>query len=223
MNRARAQFSTTAESFAVPGVAGHRCDAATADAINKGLVALARVAYAAQGMAAFDQTRKAAAIHEAGHVVVAIALGQTVERVKVWRSFALGAWRWEGHTLYRNEEWRVDETTSALDDAHFAMNTFAGVASEMLFAGDDYKLGSSLDEIVTFNGVARNVAIKSGTDQDLITTQLQRTVIRRLKDNEFIVRAIAKKLMLHKVLRGKQLAPFLKQIKIEPLDDISEL
>ncbi|WP_363348280.1 hypothetical protein [Methylocystis echinoides] len=210
--------------FAAPGL--HLHDEATANAISRGVHDLARMAFETQGMAAFDQTRKAAAIHEAGHAVVARTLGEPVQKVQVWRVHACGAWRWEGFTTYDSaQEWRTDETTSALADAHMAMIFFAGVASEMLFAGDDYKLGSSLDEVVIFNGLAGNVARKSGLiEQELsFTAKLQHVVFRTLKDNEPVVRAIAQKLTLHKVLRRRQLTPLLQPVATNPLKDITEL
>ncbi len=53
--------------------------------------------------------------------------------------------------------------------------------------------------------------------------KLQRAVLRILKDNEIAVRAIAKRLMLHKTLRRRQLEPLLQAVGVKSFNDLSEL
>jgi hypothetical protein len=101
------------------------------------------------GQRAFEMPKRAAAIHEAGHVVVNTVLG-----IKMTRSFIEelqhnGQPIWIGYT---DGDLRLSGTPgnpASLDVALMkARATYAGIAAENLFAGDDHRHGSSLDEVL---------------------------------------------------------------------------
>ena len=61
-------------------------------------IALAQRAHELQGHAAFDSSKRAATLHEAGHAVVYTHEGWPVERLKVWRTRDVGKSYWLGWT-----------------------------------------------------------------------------------------------------------------------------
>ena len=60
---------------------------------------IAKAAIAQQGMRAFENTKRATAYHEAGHVVIAILAGRTVSRVWIKRKRVGDAKFWIGRTF----------------------------------------------------------------------------------------------------------------------------
>lgn len=105
----------------------------------------ARRVFNEYGPAAFDCSKISAAIHEAGHVVAHVALGGRVRRTRIKRH-APDAWI--GYTEYRGGLWNISpRNETACQWLQMSRDLYAGVAAEMLF-DDDFRHGSSLDEVV---------------------------------------------------------------------------
>ncbi len=108
-------------------------------------------AFKAQGLAAFECSKRAAAIHEAGHAVVETALGEVVTVCRIERKDVIerGSVKevWLGYTrLERTEEILFDSSSPADMIIIQAVRKHAGLAAETAF-DPDARLGSSLDEL----------------------------------------------------------------------------
>jgi hypothetical protein len=129
---------------------------------------LAKAAYAAQGMAAFENTRRATAIHEAGHVVIAIMSGRTVERVWIKRKRVGGGKAWIGRTL-DGFSYATEPDSPVEADVAAARGLIAGVLAEWLFDRDDFRRGSSLNEVISFQVIVDSISNKTGEALEIIT------------------------------------------------------
>jgi len=170
---------------------------------------LARAAFKAQGARAFESSLRAAALHEAGHAVVHAALGQTVTRLRVRRRSG----HWCGLTT-AGDPWRCGPATTAAEDSDHAIIVLAGVLSEMMFDDDDFRLGSSLDEIALFNALCSNIAVKTGTEIVVVQAGIIVRAAKILRSNEAIVRRLAQKLEWHRTLRDREFAPLLAGVAV---------
>jgi hypothetical protein len=78
--------------------------------------AQARRAYDIQGVAAFDCPKSAAALHEAGHAVVATAFGVEVKRAAIAKRHIEGRGVWLGRIDYVGHKWECGPETDPLED-----------------------------------------------------------------------------------------------------------
>jgi hypothetical protein len=124
---------------------------------------LNKLAREQQGAAAFESTERATACHEAGHVVVAAALGIPFTGAIIRKRTIRGREAWLGRTN-GTPPWSVTPETSIDDDFRQAILVFAGVAAEMILDRDDHRLGSSVNEIATAAGISQSIARKTGGD-----------------------------------------------------------
>jgi hypothetical protein len=105
-------------------------------------------ALSAQGSRALDNPLSAAAVHEAGHAVLYAAHGHDVRSVKVWqkkRGVARG--QWIGFTSV-DVTLRTGPNTAPEADFIYATIIIAGVLSEQIFDGCNFRQASSLVEVV---------------------------------------------------------------------------
>jgi hypothetical protein len=145
------------------------------------------------GPRAFQYPKTSAAFHEAGHCVVGALQGSIPSKATIWPIVELGHQQWIGRT-YGLPNWRVDKNTSADADLEHARSQLAGVVSEMLF-DPDYRSGSSLNEVVTAQGIVRTAAAKLVRDPEQLWLETLLVTGRQLEANELAVRQIANVLM----------------------------
>jgi hypothetical protein len=122
--------------------------------------------FARPGSAAFDNSKGAAAIHDAGHVIVYMVQGVCVEHAHI-EAHGSG---WFGYTKGRDAAFLIknDEGETAELYLHQARVLIAGVQAEEMF-DPDFRCGSSLDEVVMSQVLAVRAAGLTGqrpSDQD---------------------------------------------------------
>jgi hypothetical protein len=172
---------------------------------------LITAAYQKQGLRAFECTRRAAAIHEAGHAIVFRWAGREVSRIRI---------------CCRNGNWiGVTEASTAGGDLLQAYFRIAGVTAELLF-DEDFRHGSSLNEVVVFNAACSNAALNMkcsiAETQQCVIAQ----VTKILRRNERVLREIAARLMRRKTLHAKEVAALLERadvaaLEIVPVESVS--
>ena len=209
--------SEQALTTVLPGV---RCEASAAPIVQRAFDELARHAYALQGSRAFESTERATAVHEAGHAVVATACGHVVSRVRINRKRIGEQKAWVGR-INTNVVLSTGPASKVSDDRDVARNLVAGVLAEQMFDGDDFRLGSSINEIVFFQCVVENIAFKTLIAFEKIALQLIAEVDVILYQHRDLVELLAAKLMRRGTLRGQALSRLLRAVK--PLADLYQV
>jgi hypothetical protein len=158
------------------------------------------------GVHAFASTQAASAIHEAGHVVVGVAFGKRLKRVRICERMS-GVWM--GLTEYHGRP-RLDAPATILKEARFV---YAGIAAEMLF-DRDFRRGSSLDEFIMSQVLAAIAAHKLGTDGETCwRTEVDEVTMSSLRQHRLVVGEIANRLLMCRTLRGRALDQMVADIK----------
>jgi hypothetical protein len=180
--------------------------------IRNSLVAVQKRVLVEHGERAFECPKEAAAIHEAGHVVVNVALGGRVRRVDI-DCHPSGAWI--GYTEYLNGEWSLSpETATSEKWLEIARNLYAGVAAEMLF-DPDFRQGSSLDEVVMSQWIGGEAAHLVNEDPaSFWTTHVDRGVADILRKHRDVHGKIVANLMRRGFLKGLPLSDLCRRIRI---------
>jgi hypothetical protein len=93
-------------------LAGITIDGGVGASIREALASEQARVLAEHGSRAFECSKESAAIHEAGHVVVRVALGGQVRRADIGLHPS-GAWI--GYTENRNGEWNISPETATVD------------------------------------------------------------------------------------------------------------
>jgi hypothetical protein len=172
----------------------------------------ARAAYAEQGMRAFENTKRATAVHEAGHVVIAIMSGRTVERVWIKRRRVGDAKFWIGRTLDGVSHGTTPDSPVEADVAT-ARSQIAGVLAELMFDRDDFRRGSSLDEMVAFKMIVVNISNKTGAEFEDVAMGIIAGVRADLERHRHEVEAIAAALMARCELKTGALTTVIKRAR----------
>jgi hypothetical protein len=178
------------------------------------LMGFARDAYAAQGMRAFEAPRSAALVHEAGHAVQHAAEGDEVTSLKIFRrSYADGMGAAWGGVTFGGESWCADLSSDPRADLKQARILIAGVEAERLFEGkQQFRHGSSLDEVTAFHALIGGAARKLGCDFMALARQEAARVEATLRRHASVVRAIAARLDRHGAIKGERLARLLAPV-----------
>lgn len=186
--------------------------------------AACRDAYATQGPRAFESTRHAVAIHEAGHAVI---YAITADHARWWQAYRVKIWReampeaLSGLTVWLGETQTSPKAPPIHvqpDDAKgtliYALRAGAGVVSEMLFDGKDYRLGSSLDELLIVGGCARNLAtLHWHCAPETAMARVFSGIAGMLRANADAVKTLARSLERSRKLQGRELASLLRSAK----------
>jgi hypothetical protein len=159
---------------------------------------LIRAAYRKQGARAFESTLRATTLHEAGHAVIFRWASRDVSRIRVRRRRG----QWVG----------LMEAPTTGSDFLQACFRIAGVMAELLFDREDFREGSSLNEIVLFNAACHNAALDTGANILDIQYRVMKLVSTILRRNERAVRGIACMLIARKTLRAKELTALLRDV-----------
>jgi hypothetical protein len=133
-------------------------------AVRERFVALAAGIMRKHGLRAFEMPKRAAAIHEAGHVVINSVLGVRTTSVVIESIHRDGKLYWIGNTSAPELAFVGTPASPVSFDAILSRSriTYAGIAAELLFAGEDRREGSSLDEIVMSQILAEQAALLVG-------------------------------------------------------------
>lgn len=187
---------------------------------------LMRLAYQAQGLRAFESTRRCAALHEAGHCIVNTILADAEQggqfwppdSTRIWRAPVKGLMVWLGETLPAKKAppFHVDARVDLTGYLSYAVQTVGGIAAEMAFDGADYRVGSSVDEWVVAGGCARVLAdFGLFADAELALVSLLKTATTMLTANESVVRAVAARLEAQRKVQGAELTALLRAVQRE--------
>ena len=142
--------------------------------------------------------------------MVGAVQGERPSKATIWPIIEHGREQWIGRT-YGIPRWRVDDRTLAAADLQHAQSELAGVVSEMLF-DPDFRLASSVDEIVRAQGIVLTAATKLRRDVQQLWLETLVLVATILRANERIVRDIAAELMARGNVTERRLAYFLQSI-----------
>lgn len=183
-------------------------DADATSAFNLATKQLAARALKQHGLSAFDCTRMAAAIHEAGHCIIHRMHGVAVTECMIEMTHYEGKEVWLGKTEVGGGMWNSTPDSDPYDDLDCAASTFAGVCAEMVFYVG-YKLGSSLDEVVLFQMLCAIAADKLGLDPHHMVTFMHDNVELMLKHNRAAHADITRKLLEQESLGAARLAEIL--------------
>ena len=162
------------------------------------------------GVRALECSKLAAAFHEAGHCVVYALQRNHPARASIWPIWEFGQRQWIGRT-YGIPKWHVDGGTPVEADLEQAQSQLAGVVAEALFDAD-YRLASSLDEIVISQSIARTAAIKMVSDAEELWLDTVVEVASKLKAHELNVREIANELMKKGNIKARRLRALLQPV-----------
>jgi hypothetical protein len=194
-----------------------------AAALNEIAADISRLAFEKQGLAAFDSTRRAASLHESGHVIIGTVDGRKVRDLTVRRRLIAGRHQWLGVTRWRH--WDADKPltspdSTVEDDIATARNVIAGWAAELLF-DPDFRQGTSIDEIATFNLIVSNVIGKVGKfgsieERKSVLDAILSGVFADLRCNEAVIRTIAGRLEIVERLHGRELRKMLAKVAQGP-------
>lgn len=135
-------------------------------AVRERFVAIAADLLKKHGLHAFEMPKRAAAIHEAGHVVINSVLGVWTTNVLIDPITRAGKLFWIGMTDAPKLAF-VDTPANRVGFDEILSRsriTYAGIAAELLFAGEDRRAGSSLDEIIMSQILAEQAASLVGVD-----------------------------------------------------------
>ena len=184
-------------------------------------------AFKEQGKRAFESTKRCAAIHEAGHCVVnTITADQDrggqwwpPARTRIWREPVKGLCCWLGETrpAKKAPPFRVDARNDLMDCITLAVQTLGGVVAEMVFDGGDYRIGSSIDELIVAGGCCRTletVGLFPTAEQAL--SALMTMTGQMLKANTHVVESIADRLERQRRIECAELAELLRDVRKEP-------
>jgi hypothetical protein len=133
------------------------------------------------------------------------------EIVRIKRRKHRGAEIWTGWTQGPTDP-AVDGNSNVIDDFRTASFKIAGVAAEMLFDGENFRLGSSLDEVLAVKVAAANIATKTRRDPGDVCAEIFVRTGRKLKAYTPIVLAIADELRRYEVIRLRRLEAHLRPI-----------
>ncbi|SRR6266404_5937212 len=164
------------------------------------------------GPSAFENTKEAAAVHEAGHVVIYFLLGF---RVKVAQIAVSPSGGWIGYTATHEREYLARGAPNVAAALKVARSLYAGYASERLF-DPDFREGSSIDEILMSQITASMAAQELNVpEQEYWSTEVHGFVHQSLAQHQLSVRAVAYRLLQRYSLKGHELAQLCSAVKAQ--------
>jgi hypothetical protein len=171
------------------------------------------------GARAFDCPKTSAAFHESGHCVISALQGHTPSKASIWSVIEFGRPQWIGRTD-GIPKWTVNDSTPPENDLKQAQSQLAGVVSEALF-DPNYRLGSSIDEVVIAQAIVLSAAIKLRRDIGHLLLETLGDVVTKLKANARVVRDIADVLMCKGSIKAHRLTHLLQSVGTDPLKSLN--
>jgi hypothetical protein len=156
----------------------------------------------AEGPSTFVSTAMSAALHEAGHVIIATSSGFTVTWSHIWLSDAWPAPSWAGWTETSDRSVFCGIPAPVENNLIVARNVMAGYIAERVLEGDAAKEGSSIDErvaalfLTTWADIVRaRAAGRKKSDFAALLFETENAVAEIIARNESQARAIARALI----------------------------
>jgi hypothetical protein len=178
---------------------------------REALVAFGQDILRKHGPRAFECPKRAAAIHEAGHVVINSVLGVRTTDVYIDHLQQMGRLNWIGFT---------ESPETARPDVSFEQMlarsriVYAGLAAEDMFAGDDRREGSSIDELFMSQMLAENAAILFNADgETLWKNDVWAWCLCQLQHNRDAHAEITDELLRRKRIKGKRLRELCSRVR----------
>lgn len=166
----------------------------------------------AQGARAYGATRRAAALHEAGHAVIHALDGDKVRRIRIIRARERspdGKRQWIGLCLHNRGAISLTPETPLDALVALARSVAAGYLAEMAFDREDYRLNSSPDEQLIFSCLSPAIAEKMGADADGVHFAVAHGISNDLWAHRAAVLAIAGNLERYGQVSGHKLSRML--------------
>ena len=159
------------------------------------------------GPQSFGSTKPASAIHEAGHVVIGTMIGKRVKRVRLKQNAVCGL----ASLNVTGARYSIRPPRILEKEARWI---YAGIAAEMLFAKDDFREASSLDEVIMAQYLAAEVATMMNVDQQTYyEAEVHYVVGNWLLKHRAAVMKIAEYLVRHHKLRHPALGRLIEDIE----------
>jgi hypothetical protein len=163
------------------------------------------------GLRAFEMPKRAAAIHEAGHVVINSVLGVRTTDVYIDHLHQMGRLDWIGFTE-APEMGRPDVSFEEM--LRRSRTVYAGLAAEDIFAGDDRREGSSIDELFMSQLIIENAALLIDTNgEKLWKNDVWAWCLCQLQHNRDVHAEITAELLNRKRIRGKRLRDVCSRVR----------
>jgi hypothetical protein len=167
---------------------------------------------ARHGPRAFECPKPAAAVHEAGHVVVDTVLGKHVKRASIGQRDGL----WLGYTECSDADFKVHSSQTA-EQIKLARHFYAGLAAEMCFP-ECYREGSSLGELILSQLAGSWAAMHIGQDERTYwNAEVHHWTWKTLTLHKEICVGVANHLLWHHQLKNEPLARFRDAIRAAAL------
>jgi hypothetical protein len=118
----------------------------------------------AHGIRAFQNPRSAAIAHETGHAIVGTHDEFKIKYIAIWSAGMVhGAEGWMGITKESERRWSFSPQTPLLTALNRVCYIIAGEAGEVILDPDNYRKGSSLDEVVLSQRMALDLAHRASS------------------------------------------------------------
>jgi len=170
-------------------------------------------AFIRQGDSAFEMTKPAACLQEAGHCIVYAAMGFSVSSVRVWRDPASGNWRGETAS---DAVWAVSPETPPEDDLRQVKCLMAGALSGNLFSPNTYRAGTALDKLTAAQLIVSGIAAKQSRTPKEVWESTADSVKAILRANSEVVRKLFIVLERERRVKGQRLAALLAGLQSPP-------
>jgi hypothetical protein len=181
---------------------------------------IVRRGVAEQGNDALGSEREDACAHEAGHVILAAAVGielrsACIHRAKLDPQFTRTTGIktfWAGFTDAGDGMAITLESHIEADLVH-AANMLAGFTAEMCLRHDRVRLSSSAAERATARMIADNIAVKTGDDPQALLTDVLLFLRDIFTKNEIALRAVARALDRDRRVSGDRLKALVADVQ----------
>ena len=172
---------------------------------------MTRNAVIRQGPAAFDCPKTTACVHEAGHCIVYAIQGIVPERVSIKCRRRQGREYWGGVTMGPPDP-PIDKHSDVRGDYEIASLKCAGFIAEMIFGDEEFRMASSLDEMLLVKLIATTIAGKNGDDLGYICPEIFARTMMRLQNHASVLLDIADELRRYERLLMRRLAVWLQPV-----------
>lgn len=166
---------------------------------------------------AWEQSRKQAAYHEAGHAIINAARGFTVTKLSIFKQLG----DWGGWCSSPNPTSYLSIASDPVTDWYCAENTIAGLAGELV--SRTYTHGSSVDEIVKTRQIAGLIADKVDKPFPKVMTAIINSAVHKISYNRDVFDGLARRLYRQRKVKGPELRHYLRQVELPTDSSVNEV